>query len=403
MRFHYSPVRLAVTFCLGRFYRPAHYGLFSPIRPEEVPEPDLPGSRWVRVETELAGICGSDLKQVLLRGAFDNPLTALISFPHVLGHEAVGRIVETGSEVHSLRAGRRVLLNPWLPCAARGVQPVCPACEAGSHMLCRNFDAGDLPPGLHLGNNRAIPGVFAERFVAHETQCIPLSEGITAEQAVLADPFSVSLHSVLRWPPPAGAPVLVYGVGTLGLLAIAALRIVYPSNPIYAAGRYPHQRELALRFGATEVFDAGPAEIIERVAAITGAKVYRPWKGLPWLLDGMGIVYDTVGSPETVETAIRLVAARGRVVVSGVEAPERFEWTPIYFKEVSLVGSNAFAVESFRGRRMHAMEAYLELVKEGLDVTAIITHRYPLADWRRAFEALMNRGRSRAVKVLLTP
>jgi threonine dehydrogenase-like Zn-dependent dehydrogenase len=375
----------------------------APVRFEDVPEPGLPDSRWVRVQTELAGICGSDLKQVLLRGAFDNPLTALISFPHVLGHEAVGRIIETGSEVRSLRPGQRILLNPWLPCAARGIEPICPACETGDHMLCRNFDAGDLPAGLHLGNNCAVPGVFAERFVAHETQCIPLSEAITTDQAVLADPFSVSLHSVLRWPPPPDAPALVYGVGTLGLLAIAALRVLYPSSPVYAVGRYPHQRDLALRFGASEVFDVRPAEIIERVAAITGAKLHRPWKGLPWLLRGMGVVYDTVGTPETVETAIRLVAARGRVVVSGVEAPERFEWTPIYFKEVSLVGSNAFAIEIFRGRRMHAMDVYLEMVRDGLDVTTIITHRFPLADWRQAFDALMNRGPSRAVKVLLTP
>jgi threonine dehydrogenase-like Zn-dependent dehydrogenase len=121
---------------------------------------------------------------------------------------------------------------------------------------------------------------------------------------------------------------------------------------------------------------------------------------VPWLLDGVGVVYDTVGTPGTIETAVRLVRARGNVVVSGVEMPKRFEWTPIYFKELSLIGSNAFGIETFRGRRLHAIEAYLELVRGGLDVTPIITHRFQLDQWRDAFRAVGNRARSGAVKAV---
>jgi threonine dehydrogenase-like Zn-dependent dehydrogenase len=95
------------------------------------------------------------------------------------------------------------------------------------------------------------------------------------------------------------------------------------------------------------------------------------------------------------------VRSRGQIAVTGVEAPKRFEWTPLYFKEVSLVGSNAFGVEELNGRRMHAMEWYFELIRtQGIDVTPILTHRFGLADYARAFGACYDQGGSRAVKVL---
>ena len=152
--------------------------------------------------------------------------------------------------------------------------------------------------------------------------------------------------------------------------------------------------------GAAEVLPADPAAIIERIAVLAGTPLLRPWRGLPWLMRGAGIVYDTIGSPSSIETAIRVASPRATIAVSGVEAPRRFEWTPIYFKELSLAGSNAFAIETFRGRRMHAMEAYFELVHEGLDLTPLVTHRFTLDRYREAFLALADHGRSGAVKAV---
>ena len=85
----------------------------------------------------------------------------------------------------------------------------------------------------------------------------------------------------------------------------------------------------------------------------------------------------------------------------GVEPPRRFEWTPLYFKEISLVGSNGFGVETLEGRRQHAMEWYFELVRShGIDVTPILTHRFPLDAYREAFMTCYAQGEHRAVKVL---
>ena len=85
-----------------------------------------------------------------------------------------------------------------------------------------------------------------------------------------------------------------------------------------------------------------------------------------------------------------------------MEAPRRFEWTPLYFKKVQVVGSNAFGVETFEGQRLHAIQVYFELLRRGLDVTPIITHRFPLARYREALLAVHRKAATGAVKVVLT-
>jgi threonine dehydrogenase-like Zn-dependent dehydrogenase len=398
-----SVPRQVVTSLLSRLDKRFYFGPFSPATLKEIAEPELPAPDWVRIRTRLCGICGSDYKQMFLNGAMDNPMTALISFPQVLGHEVVGTIEQVGPEVRTRRVGERVVLNPWLSCGPRGIKPPCPECSDGQYSICRNFARGIIPPGIHTGNSSRATGGFAPLVPAHESMCIPIPDGVTDEQAVLADPFSVSLHGILKRPPTPGSTALVYGCGTLGLLAVAILRSLYPGVRVLAVARFPHQHELAQRFGAAVVLPARPvADIVARVAAETGAQLLTPWYGPPWLHGGgVEVVYDTVGLPETIEVGLRIAASRGAIVVTGVEIPRRFEWTPLYFKEISVIGSNAFGVETFEGRRRHAMEIYLDLVASGrFDGTPILTHRFRLDQYRDAFLACGDQGRSGAVKVL---
>ena len=399
--FRYSLPRLAATRILSSISPSGFFGPWSPMTLTELPDPQLPGDDWLVVRTVNCGICGSDAKQAFLHGDRDNPMTAVISFPHVLGHEAAGVIEHVGSVVKTRRAGERVVINPWLSCGPRGIEPPCAACRAGDYSLCEHFTEGRIAPGIHAGNCRDVAGGFAERIAVHESQAIPIPDGVSWDAATLADPFSVSLHTVLRHPPPVdGRPALVFGCGTLGLLAVAILRALHPQVPVLAVARYPHQAELARRFGAAELLPERGASFIEAVARATGAQLLRPWTGLPWLATGAGIVYDTVGSPGSIELALRVVDRRSKVVVSGVEAPRRFEWTPLYFKEIQIAGSNAFGVETFEGRRLHAMEIYFELLSRGLDVTPIVTHHFPLRAYRDAFLTLYRKGKSGAVKAM---
>jgi Alcohol dehydrogenase GroES-like domain len=174
--FRHSLAREAASAVAGRVDRRAFVSRFAPVRIEDVPELPLPAADWVRVRTTFSGLCGSDVKQILLNGSRDNPLTALVSFPHVLGHEVVGRRLDTGE---------RVVLNPWLSCVPRGIDPVCPACLAGRYPWCRNFRSGDLPVSIHIGNCAAAAGAHAERFAAHVSQLFAIPSGVSDEAAAL--------------------------------------------------------------------------------------------------------------------------------------------------------------------------------------------------------------------------
>lgn len=386
--------RQAAAAVAGRMRPEGYVARFAPIRLEQVPEPVPPRPDWVVCDTIVSGLCGSDTKQIFLNGARDNPLTAVVSFPHVLGHEAVARRRDTGE---------RVVLDPWLSCEPRGIEPVCSACERGVYPQCRSFTRGPLPPSLHLGNCAAAGGVHADAFAAHHTRLHRVPDGVPDEVAVLADPASVSLHSILLAPPPAGLPVLVYGCGTLGLAAVALLRHLYPDLEIWAVSRPGAPAELAAKLGADQVLPSRADDLVRAVARLVGVTPLEPWSGRPWLQDGPAVVYDTVGSPETVETALRLLATAGTLVVSGVEPPRRFEWTPLYFKEVRVVGSNAFGIEELHGVRRHAFEHYFAMVGDGLDLTLLVTHRLPLDEWQRAVVTVARHHETGAVKVLLEP
>jgi threonine dehydrogenase-like Zn-dependent dehydrogenase len=398
--FEHRLPRLAATRILAALTPRACVGPTAPIRLREVPEPELPGDDWLVLRTRLCGICGSDAKQVFLDGALDNPMTALISFPQVLGHEVVATVERVGPAVRGRAPGDRVVLNPWLSCAPRGLPP-CAWCERGEYAQCRRFADGRLAPGIHHGNSATATGGFAELLPAHASQCIPVPAELDDEAAVLADPFSVSLHAVLREPPPAAGTALVYGCGTLGLLTIAILRALHPRVRVLAVARFAHQAALAEKLGARAFAHRPTRALLAALAGETGASLQHPWRGLPMLNGGVDVVYDTVASAETLEVGLRAAAPRARIVLTGVATPRRFEWTPLYFKEVSLVGSNAFGVETLDGERRHAMEWYFELLgRRALGVPPIVTHRYPLARWRAAFLACADQRRSGAVKVL---
>jgi len=401
LMFENSMPRLAATKILSTITPRAFVGPTAPMQMREIPEPTLPAPDWAIARTQICGLCGSDYKQVFMNGSIDNPMTAMISWPQVLGHEVVGVIDELGADATQRRIGERVVLNPWLSCVTRSLPP-CDFCREGHLAQCLNFGAGSVERGIHSGNSATATGGFAPRVPAHESQWIPIPDGVSNEAAALADPFSVSLHAILKAPPTDRGVVLVYGCGTLGLLAIAILRMLHPNVQVLAVARFEHQARLAKQLGAEHVFDHRPTRgIVDAVAQLTSAKIEEPWKGLPMLTGGVDVVYDTVSSAETFEVDVRIVRSLGSVVAIGVEPPRRFEWTPLYFKEISLVGSNGFGIEEYEGRRQHAMEWYFEFIQtRGFDGTPIITHRFPLETYREAFMTCYAQGDHAAVKVL---
>lgn len=410
--FQYSLPRLAIGRMAGIFSPKGYMTRFGFLHYTDLPEPRLPADDWLLIRPRYCGICGSDHKQVFLDGNQDNPMTAVISWPQVLGHEVVGWVERVGPRVTRVKPGDRVALNPWLSCAVRGISPPCPECSAGRNTLCRNFTRGTIAPGIHTGNSADATGGFAELLPAHESMAVPIPDGISWEQAALSDPFSVAFHSVLKVLPGPGAVCAVYGCGNLGLLTVHILKSVFKDVRVVAIARFPHQAELAKKFGADLVINSQrKSGVVEKVAEYARCDLYSFKPGQPWLIEGVDYVFDTVASAETLETGLRIVKARtrddsgrelsGAIVVTGVATPKRFEWTPWYFKDIRMIGSNAFAVEEFEGRREHSYYHYFRFLQEGrCDPSAMVTHRFPLSAYKDALTVAREQRTARAVKVV---
>jgi threonine dehydrogenase-like Zn-dependent dehydrogenase len=345
----------------------------SPVGLRNVPDPQPLHDDWVITRPRLTGICGSDSKQILLdfgEGDTDNAMAAFCSFPQVMGHEVVADVVALGP-------------------TARGLE---------------SFTDGDIKPGIHTGVSADVTGGYAELMPAHDSMLFAVPDSVPDEVAVFADPFSVSLHAITRHPPPPTGRVLVYGAGSLGLCAVAVLRALYPQVAVAVVARFDAQAELARRFGADKVLAHEPRlAVIEELVAWGGGRLRQPLQGLPMAYPGaVDVVYDTVGKPETFEVGVRVLKARGTLVKAGVHAPGRWEWSPLYFKEINWVGSNAFGVEEVSGERKHAIAHYLDLASDGrVNLRPMLTHTFGLEQWRDAFLAIANQGESGAVKVAI--
>ena len=401
--FDLSLPRIAAAKLLGLASPRAFVSSFGPVRCRSVADPELRSSDWALVAPRLAGICGSDVMQVFIKAGIDNPMSALVSAPHIMGHEVVGTVMETGRAVTRVKNGDRVAVSPMLSCAPRGLAP-CEACRRGDYPLCRHFFDGALAKGMLMGACSEVGGGFAEAMSLHESMLFPIPESVGFDAAVLADPFAVSLHAVLRAPPARGETAVVYGCGSLGIMTILVLRALFPETRVLAISRDTRQKSLVERLGADRLFTARGRELLGEIGEFLKAPLRKPLFGPPWLASGAERIYDTVGSSETLEIGVRIASPRAAIVMVGVAPPKRFEWTLIYFKELALLGSNAYGLETVEGKRANCIEIYLDLLaRNRLDVSGLITHRYPLERYADAFLAARDKRRSRALKVVFEP
>jgi threonine dehydrogenase-like Zn-dependent dehydrogenase len=378
----------------------------TPMRLEaDFPDPGFLLSDWVVTKPRLTGICGSDSKQVFMdfgneSRSPDNPMKGFFSLPQVLGHEVVADVVALGPDATGIAIGDRVVLNPWLSCEPRGVRPICAACQIGDYSLCASFGVGPISPGIHTGTSKDASGGYAQLMPAHPSMLFKVPDSISDEQAVFADPFAVMLHAITRHPPVAGGKAMVYGAGALGTCAVAILRALHPDVEVLSVARFGAQADLAGKLGATVIGHEPALAVIEQAAAWSGG-VLQPSDGLPMAYPGgIDVVYDTVGKRETFEVGVRVLKARGTLVKAGVHGPTYWEDTPLYFKEISFVGSNAFGFEEVEGVRQHGIQHYLDLVESGrVDLTGMLTHTFELDSWRNAFTTLATQGDTGAIKV----
>jgi threonine dehydrogenase-like Zn-dependent dehydrogenase len=373
-------------------------GSLAPLRLQSLPDPKRPNDQWVRIRPRLSGICGSDLALV---SAKSSPyLSSVVSMPFVPGHEVVGDLLDS---VDGLSAGSRVVIDPVLSCATRGIES-CPQCAIGATSRCDHITAGSVSPGLQTGFCGDTGGGWSGMLVAHRHQLYAVPDHVDDKTAVLIEPLACAVHTVRRAAIPDGASVVIIGAGTVGLLTLLALRASAHPGQVYVVAKHRHQQERARDLGASEVIDPRQAARVLRRAA--GGSLQTPERGQQFLLGGVDVAIECTGG-SGLDQALRLVRAGGRVVLSGMPAPT-VDLTPLWFRELELVG--AYASDAGHGDRTgrrpsprHGDFDEAIALAGTAEISDLVDAVYPLTGWREAIGHALAAGRLGSVKVAFDP
>ena len=392
--FENAPARYALYRAARTVHPFPNIGALSPVRYAEVPEPALPNGRWLLVRNIACGLCGTDIHFLLMDMS---PRSFSAALPGVkrkyLGHEVVGEVIEAGPEAGDFRPGDRVVPRiDWPSCAQMEITPPCARCAGGSYMLCENLGAGTMP--------EAVGGGFSPRMALHRSQPFRVPDALGNDAAVLLEPMACTVHGVLKAADALapGARALVVGGGTIGLLTVAACRALAPGAEVFASVRHPAQARAAEALGARLL--SGGGGLYARTAAATGARAVRGLFGNEIVLGGFDVVFDTVGGGESLGHSLRLARGGGTVVLLGINfSPAALDYSPVWARELRVTGVNCHGTER-DGRSSFDVAAE---VLAGLPELpgVLITHRFPMRDYRKAVRAFLNKRESGAIKIVL--
>jgi erythritol/L-threitol dehydrogenase len=297
------------------------------------------------------------------------------------------------------RAGDRVAVEPLLPCAVRGVPP-CRYCAAGAYNLCENFLAGDLPPGVILGFTRGAGGGMAEMMAAHPSRLVRLPDSLPDEVAVLIDSVASALQPVLDNFPSDQDTVIIYGAGIIGQHLLRLLRALGSKARVVMVARYRFQEELALEGGA-DVIMSHPSRAL--LGEAVGANLVPTTLGGGNLEGGAGLFFDCVGSKSSLQEGLLTLRGRGTYVMVGTAgALGPVDFSSLWFRELKLTGSAMYAHGECQGQTVRTYEKAVELLARGdYPCRGLVSHRFPLADYRRAFQTAFDKRCHQSLKVVL--
>ena len=393
--YYRSVCRYLLAKGLNRFWPRTFFARLAPLKLQEM-EFSLPGPAWVVLRPRLCGICGSDLR--LLKGAESFLLEPYASLPAVLGHEVVAEVVEAPSG-SGWAAGDRVVVEPVLPCAVRGVSP-CRHCAAGAYNLCENFLAGELAPGVILGFTRGVGGGMAEMMAAHPSRLVRVPDHLPDEVAVLTDSLASALQPILDNLPSDRHTVVIYGAGIIGQHLIRLLRALGSAARVVAVARYRFQEELALEGGA-DVVMSSPSRTL--LGEAVGARLVPTTLGGGNLEGGADLFFDCVGSKSSLQEGLLTLRGRGTYVLVGTAgALGPVDFSSLWFRELKLTGSAMYAHGLCQGRTVRTYEKAVELLARGdYPSQGLVSHLFRLADYRRAFQVAFDKRRHQSLKVAL--
>ena len=374
----------------------------APLRLVDAETPALPGTGWHQVTPLLSGICGSDL--ATLDGRSSRYFEPLVSFPFVPGHEVVGTLetAAVGADRSSLEAGSRVVIQPVLGCAARAIDPMCASCAAGHAGDCEQVAFGHLSPGIQTGFCSDTGGGWSNAgLVAHESQLYAVPSGLSDTDAVTIEPMACAVHAVLGAGVRDGQVVAVLGAGTLGLAAVAALTYLGTAGfipvpqALLVGARYANQRALAAEFGATSALspDQLPRAVRRHSRSMTmgGASGGR-------LTGGADLVFDCVGSAESIAQSLAIVRPRGTIVLIGMPGRVSIDLASLWHREIRLIGAYAYGTERVKQLERSTFSLAIDMVA-AMGTGRLVSATYPLDRFEEAVAHAGAAGRRGAVKI----
>ena len=316
------------------------------------------------VRIEAGGICGSDL-HYYQHGGFG---TIRVKEPMILGHEVAGVIAKTGTKATHLKSGQRVAVSPSRPCRE------CRYCQQGQQQHC--LDMRFYGSAMRFPH---VQGAFREVLVTSAGQCHPVTDGLSAAEAAMAEPLAVCLHAARQAGPLLGRRVLVTGSGPIGALCMMAAR-----------------RAGAAEIVATDVADAaltiakkiGADRTINVASSPDALATYGADKGT------FDVLFEASGNQQALVSALDVLRPGGIIVQVGLGGSVTLPINTIVAKEIQLRGT-------FRFHEEFALA--VELIGRGLvDVKPLISATLPFTRATEAFELAMDRSQSMKVQLAFT-
>ncbi len=317
---------------------------------EEMPVP-APGEGEVLLGIKAVGVCGSDVHHYAEGGIGDE----VVKEPLVLGHEFAAVVEELGPGVEGLKVGDRVAVEPGRSCG------LCEYCKQGNPNLCPDVRFCGSPP---------YDGAFRQYMAYPADYIFPLPSEVDYAQGAMLEPLGVAIHSVNLGKLRVGDTVAVLGCGPIGLLTIEMARLSGASQ-IFATDLLPYRLEAAQKLGATTVFNAGEQDVVAAILASTKGR-------------GVDVSFEAAGAPETPQQAAVVVKRGGRVILIGIPSDDE-----TYF-QASTVRRKGLTIKLVRRMKFTYPRA-IDLAARGMvDLSSLITHRFPLERTGEALELVRN-------------
>lgn len=323
---------------------------------EDTPKPEA-GINDVLIKVKRTAICGTDMHI----WKWDEWAQKTIPVPMVVGHEFLGEIVETGSNVSDFDIGQIVSGEGHVVCGR------CRNCMAGRRHMCA-YAKG-------IGVNR--PGAFAEYISIPAANVWVHDPKIDLDVASLFDPFGNAVHTALQFDV-LGEDVLVVGAGPIGIMAAAVCKHA-GARHVVVSDLNDERLALAKKMGATRTVNV-TRERIEDVQVELG------------MTEGFDVGLEMSGSEPGFASLIDNMCHGGKVAILGLPAGDvRIDWHKVIFNMLTLKG--VYGREIFE--TWYKMQVFIQ---SGLDLSPIITHRLPADDFEQGFEAMLS---GEACKVVL--